>query len=111
MPADSSNGVDQASDFFDFVTTMYPNTSDHWQMFSTEQEFEDLIRDANYSRAIGEAYVLPAISAGIVFASGSPDWEYTVREYSGAGGSGGGGGGGGRHRAQSGCTAPSLVNV
>lgn len=86
MPADDSNGGDQATDFLEFVTTAYPDTADRWELFDSEGDFIELIRDENYSQAIGQDYVLPVFSTAIVFSSGGPNWEYTVRIGSWRGG-------------------------
>lgn len=79
MPADDNNGGDQATDFLEFVTTAYPETADRWEIFDTEKDFIEHISDDNYSQAIGQDYMMPVFSTAIVFSSGGPDWEYTVR--------------------------------
>lgn len=79
MPADDSSGEVETADFLSFVAAEYPDTGDRWERFDSEEDFVDFIRDENYSQAIGEDYATPGYSAAIVFSSGGPNWEYTVR--------------------------------
>lgn len=74
MPKDSSNGVDEASAFLDHVQTTYPETADHWQALDSEQDLVDIINGEDYA-SDGTA----GLSFGIVFSSGSPDFEYKVQ--------------------------------
>lgn len=73
MPRDSSNGIDEANAFLEHVQTTYPQTADHWQALGSEGEFEDIMNAEEYG-SDGAA----GFSFGIVFASGSPDFEYKV---------------------------------
>ena len=76
MGSDEGDGLEEATEFFDYVTTTFPNTSSHWVMYDTESEFTDIIEESDYSRDPTDDR--PAFSAGIVFTAGSPDWAYTV---------------------------------
>ena len=74
MPRDSSNGVDEANAFLTHVQTAYPDTAHHWQALDSEGDFMDIVTDDNYASDGADA----GYSFGIVFSSGSPDWEYTA---------------------------------
>ena len=74
MPRDSSNGVDEANAFLAHVQATYPDTADHWQALDSEEEFVAIMAEEDYASE-GAA---PGFSFGIVFSSGSPDWEYKV---------------------------------
>ena len=78
MPSDDGSGVAEAAEFFDYVTTTFPETAHLWISYDSESEFVDIITDEEYSRDPTDDR--PAFSAGIVFSSGSPEWAYTVRE-------------------------------
>lgn len=77
MPKDSSNGVQEANAFLEHVQSTYPETADHWQALESEGDFVDIIKDEDYAsdRAAG-------FSFGIVFSSGSPEFEYKVLQAS-----------------------------
>ncbi|CAN0348380.1 unnamed protein product [Pylaiella littoralis] len=72
MPSDGSNGVDEANAFLTHVQTTYPGTADHWQALHSEGVFMDIVSAVDYASAGADA----GFSFGIVFSSGSPDWEY-----------------------------------
>lgn len=78
MPSDDGGGAAEAADFFDYVTTTFPETAHHWASYDSESEFMDIVTDKDYSQDPTDDR--PAFSAGIVFTSGSPAWAYTVRE-------------------------------
>ena len=78
MGSDEGGGLDEATAFFDYVTTDFSMTSSLWVMYDTESEFTDIIGESDYSRDPTDER--PAFSAGIVFTAGSPDWAYTVSE-------------------------------
>ena len=78
MGSDEGDGLEEATEFFEYVTTTFPNTSKHWVMYDTESEFTDIIGESDYSRDPTDDR--PAFSAGVVFTAGSPDWAYTVSE-------------------------------
>lgn len=73
MPRDSGTGVDEANAFLEHVKSTYPQTADHWQPLESEGEFEDIMNDEDYG-----SDGAPGFSFGVVFASGSPDFEYKV---------------------------------
>lgn len=75
MPRDSSNGVEEANAFLEHVQTTYPETAAHWQALDSEGDFMEMVNDEDYASA--EAG--PGFSFGIVFSSGSPDFEYKVQ--------------------------------
>lgn len=79
MPSDSSNGVDEANAFFTHIQETYPETAGHWQALESEAEFMDIVTGDDYASAGADA----GFSFGIVFSSGSPDWEYKVRDRGG----------------------------
>lgn len=74
MPKDSDNGVEEANTFLDHVRTTYPETADHWQVLNSEEEFLDILDDEDYASSRGGA----GFSFGVVFSSGSPEFEYKV---------------------------------
>lgn len=74
MPRDSNNGVEEARAFLEHVQTTYPETAGHWQPLGSEEDFEDAINDEDYASYGSQA----GFSFGIVFSSGSPDFEYKV---------------------------------
>lgn len=93
MPSDDGDAITVAQDFFDYVEAEFPDTASHWEFYDTESEFLDIVDASDYSRDPTDER--PAFVAGVVFTSGSPDWEYTVRVCvwePGFGGSWGGGG-------------------
>ena len=67
----------ESADFLTYVTTEFPDTAAHWVGYDAESDFDDIMTQKGYSRDPTDDR--PAFSAGIVFISGSPDWEYTVR--------------------------------
>lgn len=71
MPRDSSNGVAEANAFLDHVQTTYPETADHWQALDSEHDFVDMMNGEDYASDTTAGF-----SFGIVFSSGSPDFEY-----------------------------------
>ncbi|CAM9216529.1 unnamed protein product, partial [Ectocarpus fasciculatus] len=77
MPADDGAAADEAGNFFDYVTTAFPETASHWVSYDSESEFLDVIGESGYSQ--DPADDRPAFAAGIVFTSGTPDWGYTIR--------------------------------
>lgn len=77
MPKDSSNGVDEANAFLAHVQDTYPETADHWQALDSEEEFMSIVTSEGYASNGADA----GFSFGIVFSSGSPDWEYKVRGH------------------------------
>ena len=97
MGSDEGGGLDEATAFFDFVTTNFSMTSSHWVMYNTESEFTDIIGESGYSRNPTDER--PAFSAGIMFTAGSPDWAYTVSE-----------GWGERNNFRRGCVLPVLFH-
>lgn len=74
MPEDDGAGVEEAAAFLTHVQTTYPDTANHWQLLDSERDFVDIVTADEYQAAGADA----AFSFGIVFSSGSPDWEYTV---------------------------------
>ncbi len=74
MPRDSSNGVDEANDFLAHVRATYPDTAGHWQALDSEEDFTAIVTSDDYASADAG----PGFSFGIVFSSGSPEWEYKV---------------------------------
>lgn len=92
MPESSGAAAAYSDAFLAYVTTAFPNTAAHWVGYESESDFVDVMSQDDYSRDPTDDR--PAFSAGIVFTSGSPDWEYTVRWnlwfLSGAGAGGGG---------------------
>lgn len=78
MDSDDLDGSSQADDFLAYVEETFPETFEHWTKYGTESEFEDVIKASGYSREAPSANVI-GFSAGLVFSSGSPNWEYTVR--------------------------------
>lgn len=81
MPSDGSNGVDEANAFLTHVQTTYPGTADHWQALHSEGVFMDIVSAVDYASAGADA----GFSFGIVFSSGSPDWEYKASASNKAG--------------------------
>lgn len=90
MGSDDGEGLDQAQDFYSYVRTTFPKTAGHWEQYTTESEFVDIIQEGDYSRDPMDDR--PAFSAGIIFTAGSPNWAYTVRGLETSLGGGGGGG-------------------
>lgn len=76
MPGNDGTAAAESDDFFTYVTTEYPDTAAHWIGYDSESDFADVMSHKDYSRDPTDDR--PAFSAGIVFISGSPDWEYTV---------------------------------
>lgn len=76
MPGNDGGGATEAADFLAYVTTAFPDTAAHWVGYDAESDFDDVMSQKGYSRDPTDDR--PAFSAGIVFTSGSPDWEYTV---------------------------------
>ncbi|CAM9263174.1 unnamed protein product [Hapterophycus canaliculatus] len=80
MPADSSSDGTPAAiatSFFEYVTTTFPDTASFWVSYASESAFVDITSQDTYSRDPTDD--LPAFGAAIVFMSGTPDWEYTIR--------------------------------
>lgn len=78
MAEDGSDATSQADSFYEWVITEHPDTANHWIKYDSESEFTDIIGAGGYSRDLQDNEP-PGFSAGIVFGSGSPSWEYTVR--------------------------------
>lgn len=78
MSSDDFDGSDEAAEFYDYVTSTFPATADRWILYDTESDFEDVIASSSYSQESPSDDVI-GFSAGIVFSSGSPAWDYKVR--------------------------------
>lgn len=76
MPADGGAAAGESEAFLKYVNATFPATADHWVGYGSESEFLDIVGDPDYNRDPSDT--LPAFAAGVVFTSGSPDWEYTV---------------------------------
>lgn len=79
MPSDSgSDGTPAAfaEAFLDYVNTTFPDTASRWLGYASESDFVNIISQDTFSRDPTDD--LPAFAAGIVFTSGTPNWEYTV---------------------------------
>lgn len=77
MPSEDGAAATEAKDFLEYVQDTFPNTASNWVGYDTESEFVDIMAQEDYSRDPMDDR--PAFTAGIVFTSGSPAWEYTVR--------------------------------
>lgn len=76
MPRHNGVAAAVSAAFLAYVTAEFPDTADHWVGYGAESDFVDVVSQEGYSRDPTDDR--PAFSAGIVFISGSPDWEYTV---------------------------------
>ena len=76
MPADGGAAAGESEAFLAYVNATFPATADHWVGYGSESELLDVVGDPDYNKDTSDT--LPAFAAGVVFTSGSPDWEYTV---------------------------------
>lgn len=77
MPSNDGAAATEAEAFLQYVQDTFPDTASHWIGYDTESGFVDIMAQEGYSRDPTDDR--PAFTAGIVFTSGSPAWQYTVR--------------------------------
>lgn len=79
MPEDDGSGSTQANDFYNYLAATFPGSIDKWIAYASESEFEDVIGEGDYSReSVEDRADAIGFAAGVVFSSGTPDWQYTV---------------------------------